>query len=909
MLQRRIKPISFEEFLTMLSVTQLTLDGETTLTGVERLPVVGWKIHSDKHNVVQRSWHLQACTVADFSTLIFDSGEVIAETSNNIELDYAALLPSTRYYLRVRIRDNHGETSAWSPTAEFVTGLFGMPWQAEFISAETAADKATSKGTLLRKAFSLSSSKPIASAWVHATALGIYQLFLNGERVGKDELTPGWTSYRHHLLYQTYDVTAQIQQGENAIGAELGAGWFKGDMGFSRHRNYYGEQTALLCQLVIQYEDGTQQIVASDHSWRGNDSAREFAEIYDGERFDARQVQAGWDQAGFSDASWRTVSIIDWDKNTLAAQGAGKVRQMERLSAKALIITPQGDKVIDFGQNMSGWIEFWVNGKRGDTVLLRHFETLDANGNVYVDNLRSAKQTIEYRLKGEGEEVWHPRFSWQGFRYVQVEAYPGELDLNDFTAIVIHSEMADTGHFSCSNKDLNQLHHNILWGLKSNFVDVPTDCPQRDERLGWTGDAQIFCRTASYLMNTRTFFAKWLTDLKYDQTIEGGVPHVIPDILAGHCDQDKFLAEGGTHSATGWADAAVVNPWTMYLMYGDKRVLENQYASMKGWIDFMQAHADNDIWRYKLQFGDWVALDAKEGSYFGATPEDLICTAWYAYSTLLFAKAANVLGEMDDYRYYSALQARIVERFKQRFFTADGNMTARTQTAHILALCFNLVPDALRQQTADALVALLHEHDGHLVTGFLGTPYFCHALSQNQHPKEAWALLLKDDFPSWLYQVKAGATTIWEHWDGIKPDGSMWSPDMNSFNHYAYGAVGEWVYRTVAGIDVDESAPGFKHVVISPLPGGGLSWVDARYQSIYGEIKVNWKAMAGRIVLIFSIPPNTTATVKLSEVKEIIASGALKFSHARGECSARCGSGEYRIEYLPHESVDLTDTD
>lgn len=893
----------------MLSVSHLTLNGELTLTGVDQFPVVGWKIDSHHRNVQQRSWHLQCSTTADFSQLIYDSGEVISDASNHLELEDIALQPSTRYYLRVRIRDNHGESSGWSPSACFVTGMLDAPWQAAFISAESVEDKAHSKATLMRKAFSLLPNKVMTYAWAHATALGIYQLFLNGERVGDDELTPGWTSYRHHLLYQTYDITGLLHSGENVVCAELGAGWFKGDMGFSRHRNYYGEQTALLCQIVVQYDDGTRQVIGSDDSWRASDSARLFAEIYDGERFDARLVQPGWNRPHFADSAWRPVSLVSWDKRTLVAQGAGTVRQIERLPAVALLVTPQGDRVLDFGQNMSGWVEFRVHGQPGDRVVLRHFETLDANGNVYLDNLRSAQQKVEYRLKGEGNEVWHPRFSWQGFRYVKVEAYPGELRPEDFTAIVIHSAMTPTGHFTCSNSDLNQLHHNILWGLKSNFVDVPTDCPQRDERLGWTGDAQIFCRTASYLMYTQTFFAKWLTDLKYDQTAEGGVPHVIPDILTGHCDHDKFLAEGGTHSATGWADAAVVNPWTMYLMYGDKRVLENQYASMKGWIDFMQAHADNDIWRYKLQFGDWVALDAQEGSYFGATPDDLICTAWYAWSTLLFSKAAKALGREDDYRYYSALQARIVARFQQRFFTSGGELTARTQTAHILALCFNLVPEAFHERIVNGLISLLDEHDGHLVTGFLGTPYFCQALSQNRRDKEAWALLLKEDFPSWLYQVKAGATTIWEHWDGIKPDGSMWSPDMNSFNHYAYGAVGEWLYRTVAGIEADENAPGFKHLILSPLPGGGLSWMDARYESIYGEIAVNWKAVDGRIVLTFRIPANTSATLNLPLAKAIVVAGDLHFAASRLGWSARCGSGEYCVEYLPNESVDLTYAD
>ncbi|WP_413528940.1 family 78 glycoside hydrolase catalytic domain [Rahnella inusitata] len=890
----------------MLSIAKLTLDLEPVLQGVDRMPVIGWEIESHNRNVKQVSYWLQISPDENFSTVIFDSGKVNSETSNNLDVGEISLQPSTRYFVRVQVQDNHGQTSDWCSAAYFITGLLNSGWQAEFISAETPADKNSSATTSLRKSFAINNAGDIAFAVLHVSALGLYEFHLNGQKVGNDELTPGWTSYHHHLLYQTYDLTGLLQSGENVMGAILGAGWFKGDMGFTRDRNYYGEQTALICQLVIHYKDGRKDIIYSDSGWKGNNSPILFSEIYDGEIYDARKELSGWDNKDYPATSWRPVNIVRYDKTTLTAQGSCKVRQIELLNPQEMIITPEGDRVIDFGQNLSGWVEFKATGRAGDQVILRHFEVLDANGNVYLDNLRSAKQRVEYTLKGDGEEIYHPHFTWQGFRYVKVEEYPGEVNLDNFTAIVLHSAMEPTGHFACSNPDLNQLHHNILWGLKGNFVDVPTDCPQRDERLGWTGDAQIFCRTASYLMQTRNFFAKWLTDLRFDQTPEGGVPHVIPDILDGRCGEDRLLSGGGTHSASAWADAAVINPWTMYLMYGDTRVLENQYGSMKGWIDFMQAHAENNIWRYRLQFGDWVALDAKEGSYFGATPNDLTCTAYYAWSTLLFAKAAKALNRQADHESYLALHHAIVRSFQEEFFTPTGRLAARTQTAHILALYFNLVPDAFRQRTTDTLVELLEEQGGHLVTGFVGTPYFCHALSQNGRAKEAWALLLKDDFPSWLYQVKAGATTIWEHWDGIKPDGSMWSADMNSFNHYAYGAVGEWLYRVVAGIEADEQQPGFKHALISPLTGGGLDWVRAGYHSVYGEISVQWKvigedAQGKTLRLDVGIPANSTATISLLAADSVPETDGVDFVRNATGLTAEVGSGRYQITYVIKE--------
>jgi alpha-L-rhamnosidase len=863
--------------------------------GVVKLPQFSWILGSEKRNVLQRGYQLQIAEERDFSNILYDSGSIESNESAHVFVEDIQIQSASRYFVRVRVTDSYGEMSLWSQSAAFVSGLLSnKEWVSSFISAETKEDAQSSKGTYLRKEFRIKGK--VKEAYAFTTALGLYKLYLNGEKVGKDELTPGWTSYKKRLLYQTYDITDRLQSGENALGVVVGAGWYKGLMGFEGERNHYGDRTAFLGQFHIKYEDGTTEIILTDDTWKGSDGPILFSEIYDGEIYDAALEQIGWNEPDFCDQAWRAVEIVDYDKDNLRAQLGGTVKEIEEVTAKRIFVTPEGDKVIDFGQNMTGWIHFKVKGKRGDKVEINCFEVLDDDGNVYLDNLRAAKETLVYRCKGQGEETYHPSFTFQGFQYARIVSYPGEPLLENFTAYAVHSDMEVTGTFECSNKDLNQLQHNIVWGLKGNFLDIPTDCPQRDERLGWTGDAQIFCRTASFLMNTYTFFSKWLKDVAADQTPEGGVPHVVPDILSGRCD-DNWLLNKGTHSAAAWADAAVINPWTLYLTFGDKKIIEDQYDSMKAWINFMRNHSVDGIWNYKLQFGDWVALDAEEGSYFGATPNDLTCTAYYAYSTGLFAKMAKYIGKMSDYKVYWSLYEEVVNGFRRHFFDKDGNMTANTQTAHVIALYFNLVPEAYRQKTAQTLVKLIEKENGHLVTGFVGTPYICHALSQNGHTKEAYDLLLKDDFPSWLYQVKRGATTIWEHWDGIKPDGTMWSPDMNSFNHYAYGAIGEWLYRVIAGFEIDEENPGYKHAILHPHIGGGLSYVKASYQTVYGKLSVDWKVEEEVIILNICVPHNTTATLYLDEAREILESDGLSSEDRRHGKEISVGSGLYTIKF------------
>ena len=885
----------------MLKIKKVTVEYAKNPVGISKMPRFSWMIDSDSEKVVQKSYEIQIATDADFQKIVFSKSEESGESLHHKYLEFH-MISIQKYYWRVRVWDNHGEMSEFSEPATFVTAFLDTKdWEADFITAETEEDADNSKGTCIRNIFS--TKKDIASAYVCCTALGLYQLFINGRKVGTDEMTPGWTSYHKHLCYQMYDVTEYLDgtKTKQCMGALLGAGFYKGKMGFLGLRNNYGTRTAFLGQLVIRYKDGTTQIVKTDESWSGADSAILFSEIYDGEIYDARKEIPDWcsvtDQSQEDTTDpWRNVEKVPYDKNALYAQSGCKPAEMVKVPAKRIFRTPQQDPVVDFGQNMAGWIHVQIHGaSAGDKIELACFETLDKDGNVYLDNLRGAKETIIYYCKGDELEEYHPHFTYQGFRYAKVVSYPGELQLEDVTAYAVYSNMELTGSFASSNQDLNQLWSNITWGLRSNFLDVPTDCPQRNERVGWTGDAQIFCRTASYIMNTYLFFEKWLIDVKADQTEEGGVPHVVPDIITPGVSKVKdWLLSQGTHSAAAWADVAVLNPWNLYLTFGDKQILIDQYESMKAWIQFMEQHSEGIIWNYKLQFGDWVALDAEEGSFYGATPNDLTCTAYYAYSTGIFAKIAAILGKEEDARYFENLEKKIKEGFAEHFFDSDTKgMKVQTQTAHIIALYFDLTPDEYKQKTVEELLELLEKENGHLVTGFVGTPYFTHALSQNGHLKEAYELLLKDDFPSWLYQVKQGATTVWEHWDGMKPDGTMWSPEMNSFNHYAYGAIGEWMYRVIAGIEIDENAPGYKNIIFYPRPGGNLTQASGKYESSYGTVACEWKLDKNRLTVNCEVPANTTARIQIDDVESIVSSKNLKYVIKDEAYIAEFGSGHY----------------
>lgn len=877
----------------MFYIQKLTIDYLQNPSGISEYPEFSWVMISDQKNVIQTSYCLQVGRDEEFQILVYDSGKVRSDQSAQIQPKEFSMESLTTYYVRVKVWNNLEEESDWSKIASFITALMDKnEWKAEFISAETEEDKEVSKGTYVRGCFQV--NKPVKNAYMVSTALGIYHSYLNGRRISNDEMAPGWTVYNKRLLYQTYEITGMVHEGENVLGAHLGAGWYKGCMGFERVRNIYGMVTAFAAQILIRYKDGSEDTIVTDSDFQGCDSPVVFSEIYDGEVYDARKEQSGWNMPGFRPFCWKPVQVVKQPKDVLVSQSGCKVKELIKIPARNLFTTPQGDTILDFGQNLTGWVHVKVNGSEGDKVILNHFEVLDRNGNVYTENLRSARETLTYICSGQGETWFRPNFTFQGFRYIRIATYPGKVDKENFVAYAVHSDMEDTGDFSCSNPLLNQLQHNISWGLKGNFLDIPTDCPQRDERLGWTGDAQIFCQTATFLKNTYPFFSKWLKDIAADQTPDGAVPHVVPDILSGRIKNDWLLKEG-SRGASAWGDAAVIIPWVLYLNYGDTRIIEEQYESMKKWIDFMEIHSVDYIWKFARQFGDWLALDGGDGEYFGATPDEMICTAYYAYSAKLFSIMAKAIGNLDDSKKYYELYNKIKDSY-QRHFIKNSHVTAKTQTAQIITLYFDLAAEKDRSFIIKDLLELLEEHEGHLTTGFVGTPYFCHVLSRNNCTKYAYELLLKEDYPSWLYQVTMGATTIWEHWDGIKKDGSMWGRD-NSFNHYAYGAIGEWLYRAVVGIEADPEHPGYKHIIFRPQTGGGLSMATGSYESVYGKIGCTWRKVDNKVKLEIQVPVNTTATVIL-EQGAVPCEKKKDYSYLNGNYMMQTGSGNHHISYV-----------
>ena len=758
--------------------------------------------------------------------------------------------------------DEKDTVSGWSETAIWEMGLLDNGnWQAEWITPAWDEDASQPQPVpLLRRRFQAEGE--IVTARIYATSLGLYELRLNGQRVGDAVLTPGWTSYHHRLQYQTYDVSPLIYKGENVLGAMLGDGWYHGYLGHRGHHDVYGDQLALLVQLQLTYADGRIETILSDKAWRATRGPIQMSDLYMGETYDARLEKAGWDETNYDDDDWHNVRLLNHSKAIIVAQEAPFIRRIEEVRPKGIFRSPKGETIVDFGQNMVGWVRVRACGPAGTTISLRHAEILDQQGNLYTENLRTADQLTCYTLKGvaDADEVFEPHFSFQGFRYVAVEEFPGQPTLDHFTGIVVYSDMPTTGTFECSNPLINQLQSNIVWGQKGNFVDVPTDCPQRDERLGWTGDTQVFIRTACFNMNVATFFTKWLRDLSADQLPDGRVSFVVPDVLS-KINSEGLISAG----AAAWSDAAVICPWIIYLCYGDVRLLAEQYESMVGWVEFMRRRAGEDyIWRNDYQFGDWLdyrGQDARRPT--PVTNNELIATAFFAYSTQLLANVARVLGKTSDGERYARLAHNVRVAFNHEFVTPHGRVGPNTQTAYVLALHFDLLPESMRPLAVERLVEEIRRGQYHVTTGFVGTPYLCHVLSRYGHTDVAYKLLNQESYPSWLYPVKQGATTIWERWDGVKPDGTFQDPSMNSFNHYAYGAIGDWLYQVVAGIELDLDCPGYKRILIQPQSGGQLTYASAGLDSMYGRIESKWTLENDTFDLAVTIPANTDGIIRL----------------------------------------------
>ena len=870
----------------MPHVENLTCEYKTDPIGLDvAQPRFSWMIRSSEP-VQQGAYRLRVFR-GDETEPVWDSGRVSRSASVLVPYEGPALAARTAYHWRVRMWDKKGRDSEWSEPASFETGLMGEGFRAKWIGP--APDEDLTKmapAPRLRTEFHLP-EKRVVKARIYATALGVYNLRLNGKPVSPDLLSPGWTSYHHRLQYQTWDVTALLQPGENALGASLADGWYRGYLAYKDQRNFYGDRLALMCQLIVTFEDGSEQVVATDETWKAlKDTPVRYCDFYNGTHYDARMETPGWDSPAFDDAKWDKAQIIENIDYPLVAQLDHPVRKQRAISPIALIKTPAGETVLDFGQNMVGFIRFTVRGEAGTTVTISHAEVLDKDGNFYNENYRNAQALLKYTLKGDGEEIYEPEQTFYGFRYARLENWPGEVRLKDFAGIVIHSDIAQTSGFECSDERVNQLWHNIQWGQMGNFVDVPTDCPQRDERLGWTGDAQIFARTACINMDSALMLSEWLKDLACDQREDGAVPFVVPQVLT----KDAY-------GSAAWGDAATIIPWTLYKCYGDTRVLEAQYPSMLKWLEFIEANSEDYLWVRGFHFGDWLALDAHEGSYVGATDKVLIATAFYAYSVRQTRRAAEVLGYEKDALELRNRFRRIVKAFRQEFITPNGRLAVRTQTAYALTLFFDLAEEGDRPRMVRELIELIEERGGHLSTGFVGTPYLCKVLTEMGAHDVAGKLFMKDDYPSWLYPVTKGATTMWEHWDGLKPDGSFWSKDMNSFNHYAYGAIGEWMMRCLAGIDM--SKPAYKQLVLHPRPIDELSFVAAWQMTPYGRVRVEWRrGEDGACDFSCTVPGGATAVVVLenTDVRQVTMSGKLLTSEIPGLVRAWQSEGDAMIE-------------
>jgi alpha-L-rhamnosidase len=888
------------------SVVNLTCEHLVNPMGITtKEPRFSWQLESDMRNVKQTAYQIRVSKSADFSSksIVWDSKKVTSDESVLVPYSGVYLASRQKYYWQVKVWDASGWEWAWGSTASFETGFFSpSEWSAQWI--EMNADTARyGSAVMVRKSFGL--KKKVASARAYVTAHGFYEMYLNGRKVSEDVLTPGWTSYGKRLQYQVYDVTNLLTEGKNAVGAVLGDGWYRGTLGWVSQWGIYGKRKGFLCQIHIKYNDGSEDIINTDASWKAtNDGPIRMTGIYEGETYDARKEFKNWESSSFNDAAWSSVQLGNYSNDNLIPSVSVPVRKVEEIKPVRIFKTPKGTLVADMGQNMVGWVRLKVKGAAGKTITIRHAEVLDKFGEFYTLNLRAATATAQYILRGDAEgETYEPRFTFFGFRYVAIDGLTlAELTTENLMGVVVHSDMPVTGTFECSDKQINQLQHNIVWGQKGNFVDVPTDCPQRDERLGWTGDAQAFVRTAAFNKNVASFFTKWLQDVAADQGKDGEVPFVIPDVLNPNPNVPK-----GT--SAGWGDVAVIAPWTIYQVYGDKRILDVQYASMKGYVDYIQKKSGESlIWKGGSIFGDWLFyLPAPERASEpdGHTGREYISTAFFAYSAKLLAQSADVLGKTDDAKFYNDLFEKIKKVFIDEYITKTGRTASDSQTSYVLALMFDLLPKDLRPKATQYLVEDIKSRKNHLSTGFLGTPYLCHVLSDNGKTDVAYDLLFQDTYPSWLYPVKQGATTIWERWDGQKTDSTFQDITMNSFNHYAYGAIGDWLYRVVAGLEISKA--GYKNILIQPQPTEKLSFAKATFESSYGKIESGWKRENGKITLKVHIPSNTTATIALIDAKmDKITEGGKIYSDKSATQNMRqegklvkfdIGSGDYSFEY------------
>lgn len=877
-------------------------------------PRLSWELYSNRRGVYQTGWQIKvALSTEDLlkDITLWDSGKQISDKTVGIIYGGPALESRTRYYWQVIIWDNKNNQVISEPSWWEMGLLKKIDWIARWIEPEQlpvifdplpegenlfGSRKANQDYNLLhpcqmvRRPFNI--EKSVKSARLYVTAHGIYRSFINGKRISSAEFSPDFTAYEKYLQYQTYDVTGNLSWGENVLGVVIADGWWAGRVNQKGESCQYGDRLGLLLQLEIEHTDDEKDIIASDDSFTSSTGPLVFSDICIGERYDARLEKSGWNKPGYDPADWIPVKIVDYNLDNLVAQYGPPVRAIKELPAVSVITTPKGETVVDIGQVITGRARIQVQGPAGTVIEIEHSEVLDEEGN-FINNInaRNREQRDFYVCKGKGTEVYEPWFTNHGFRYVLVEGWPGKPKPQDFTAVVLSSDMSALGTFECSDKCINRLQENIMWSTLANTLSIPTDCPQR-ERQGWTGDIQIFAPTACYLRDMNAFLTRWMRNVRAEQKADGQVPNIVP-LLKRMGNPVKVGDNSMGDGTAGWGDAVYIVPWALYQAYGDKRILEENYDAIKVWVSFQERTAREQqpegyenfdeakkernkyLWNTGFHFGDWaipsVTMEAEEevsGLLKSAMlTKDVVAPCFFAYSTMRMAEIAAILDKNDDVDYYTNLNRKIRKAFGEEYFDEDGRVSAHFQGIYVLALQLGLVPDHLKEKAFRQLVTLIEQNNWKLDTGFVSVPFIMDVLTMNGCRDIAYKLLYQNQCPSWLYEVEQGATTIWETWNAIQPDGQVTNV---SYNHYAFGCIGDWIYREVAGLNMD--TPGYKHILIKPGLDSGLSWASASLQTIYGLAKVAWIIKNSIASIEVHIPANTSATVilhnKTNQVKE-----------------------------------------
>ncbi|MCC5806874.1 MAG: glycoside hydrolase family 78 protein [Opitutales bacterium] len=839
----------------------------------ERSPRLGWTIESEGDGARQTAYRVRVATAPEFLAAdgadLWDSGRTDSSQTRHIVYGGSPLQSRQYCYWNVEVWDSEGNSSV-SDAEYWSMGLLDAgDWETDWIAADPAIFARDSKATpgdrtkpatpaCFRKVFTVPSG--VRRATLYASARGIFEFTLGGVGICDDLFAPEWTDYRKRIQYRTYDVTAWLREGPNVLSAMLGDGWWSGYVGWQETRGRYGFRTSLAAQLELELDSGERIVVASDDSWRCNTGPVLASDFMMGETYDARRENKGADQHGYNDDGWLPAAVVDPPEAPLVAQRNEPVRITETIHPVSVKAVGKDKYLFDLGQNISGWVRIRVRAPSGTRLKLRHGERLDNDGNLYTENLRRAKARDVYICNGKSEEIWEPRFTFHGFQYFEIDGLPTEPTADTAIGCVVHSALPHAGCFECAHPGVNRLWLNGLWSQRDNFLTVPTDCPQRDERLGWTGDAEVFMRTASYNMDVAAFFTKWMTDIADAQTPEGIFPDTAPRLPE---DEGNFVGLDGLGGGAGWADAGVIIPHTMWRVYGDTRIVERHWKSMTAWLDYLERTNPRGIRENELgnNYGDWLCIPSDTSFRTHSPMKNLLATAFWADDAAKMAEMAHALGYREDAARFEAMFEVVRDAFQKEFYSGDGRLTVETQTAYLLALAMNLLPEDVRARAAEHLVENIRKLDWHLSTGFIGIRFLNPILTDYGYADVAYKLLLQDDYPSWLYPVKHGATTIWERWNGWTEEDGFFNPHMNSFNHYSLGSIGEWLFRHVGGIETDPDHPGFRQFVLKPWPDSRLGHAKTRYRSIHGEIRSEWRIEGGRLHWTVRIPPNTSARV------------------------------------------------